>query len=82
MRSLGDETRTLYVTLDHGYFLSHDLLDVVQEFVDRHDGRYIFIDEIHRYPGRDWSRLLKNIYDLFPHLSIIFSGSSSIDLEK
>lgn len=40
----------------------------------------MFIDEIHKYP--DWSRELKNIYDSFPTLKIIFTGSSVLDILK
>ena len=41
--------------------------------------RYIF-DEVHKYQG--WNQELKNIYDSFPEVSVVFSGSSSIDLVK
>ena len=38
----------------------------------------IFIDEIHKYQG--WNQELKNIYDSFPSLKVVFSGSSMLDL--
>lgn len=40
----------------------------------------MFIDEIHKY--RDWSRELKNIYDSFPTLKVVFTGSSVLDILK
>jgi predicted AAA+ superfamily ATPase len=40
--------------------------------------KLVFIDEIHKYPN--WSQELKNIYDAFLRLKLVFSGSSSIDL--
>jgi predicted AAA+ superfamily ATPase len=40
----------------------------------------LFIDEIHKYP--DWSRELKNLYDSFPDLKIVFTGSSILDILK
>ncbi len=42
--------------------------------------RIFFIDEIHKYP--QWNQILKNVYDSFPDVSIIFSGSSSLDIIK
>ena len=43
-------------------------------------GKYLFIDEIHKY--KDWSREVKNIYDQIPGLQVIYTGSSILDLEK
>jgi len=39
-----------------------------------------YIDEIHKY--LNWNQELKNIYDSFPNIKILFSGSSSIDILK
>ncbi len=38
------------------------------------------MDEVHRYPN--WSSELKNIYDDFPDLQVVFTGSSLIHIEK
>jgi predicted AAA+ superfamily ATPase len=38
------------------------------------------LDEVHRYPG--WAMELKNIYDDFPQLKVIFTGSSLLQLSK
>ena len=38
------------------------------------------LDEVHRYSN--WSQELKNIYDDFDDLTIIFTGSSIIDLDQ
>lgn len=38
----------------------------------------VFIDEVHKY--NQWSQELKNLYDAFPGLKIVFSGSSMLDL--
>jgi hypothetical protein len=40
--------------------------------------RIFFIDEIHQY--KNWNQELKNIYDAFPDIKIIYSGSSMLDL--
>jgi hypothetical protein len=42
-------------------------------------GRYLFIDEIHYLPY--WQTALKNIYDEYPDLHIVFTGSSMLQLE-
>ena len=40
----------------------------------------MFLDEVHKY--KNWARELKNIYDTYKDLSIVFTGSSIIDLLK
>ena len=75
-----DSSQALYISADNLYFVEHTLLEVVDQFVKDFDGRLLCIDEIHRY--KNWNQELKNIYDSYPKLSVIFSGSSSIDLIK
>lgn len=70
---------TLYVTADHMYFASHSLYDTADTFV-KDGGRFLFIDEVHKYPG--WSRELKAMYDAFPDLHVYFTGSSILDIER
>lgn len=71
--------QALYVTADHHWFYGHTLYDTVEIFYTE-GGRYIFIDEVHKYPG--WSIELKNIYDGFPDLHIVFSASSALDIYR
>jgi predicted AAA+ superfamily ATPase len=70
---------TLYVTSDDFYFASHTLLDLADVF-EKHGGKTLFIDEIHRYS--EWSRELKLIYDYHPKLKVVFTGSSILDIKK
>ena len=42
--------------------------------------RYFYVDEIHKYSN--WNQELKNIYDNFPNIQLIFSWSSSVDIIK
>ena len=70
---------TLYVVADHFFFSEHRLYDLAQRFANE-GGKYLFIDEIHKYP--EWSRELKLIYDLRPDLHIVFTGSSMLDIER
>lgn len=73
-------SQALFISADNLYFVEHTLFSVVDQFVKEFDGKIICIDEIHKY--KNWNIELKNIYDSFPKISIIFSGSSSIDLVK
>lgn len=75
-----DSSQALYVSADNLYFVEHTLLEVADQFVKDFDGHMLCIDEIHRY--KNWNQELKNIYDSYPRLTVLFSGSSSIDLVK
>jgi len=74
-----DSKKALYVSADDIYFGENNLSDLADDFY-KNAGEYLFIDEIHKYS--DWSRELKNIYDSFPTLKIIFTGSSVLDILK
>lgn len=67
-----------YFTADHIYFNQTTMLEFVSKLFNEQDIHYFFIDEMHKY--KNWSQELKNIYDSFPTVYIIFSGSSSLDL--
>ncbi len=69
--------QTIYVSLDDIYFSNHTLIDFTQEFVHS-GGRFLFLDEAQKYPN--WSREVKSIYDNFPDIKIVVSGSSTIEL--
>jgi len=70
---------TLYVTADDLYFSSGTLLDLAGDFV-KQGGKQLFVDEIHKY--KEWARELKLIYDYFPKLKVVFTGSSILDINK
>lgn len=74
-----DSRNILYISADHLYFSSHNLVDTVDEFI-KEGGEQIFIDEIHKY--ENWSRELKQIYDSHPDVKIGFTGSSVLDIYK
>jgi uncharacterized protein len=73
-----ESDKAFYCSADHIYFNQHSLLELVRGLYEIEGRRFIFIDEIHKYPK--WEQELKNIYDSFPRVHVIFSGSSSIDL--
>lgn len=70
---------SLYVTADDLYFSRNTLVALAQQFYQQ-GGKYLYIDEIHKYKG--WSQEIKNIYDKFPELHVVYTGSSILDLEK
>ena len=70
----------IYVSVDNIYFSKNLLTDFVDELFEIHGIRYFFFDEIHKY--RNWNQEVKNIYDSYPDIKIVFSGSSSINLVK
>ena len=74
-----DVNETLNVQADDLYFANHTLLELADEF-SKNRGKYLFIDEIHKYV--DWSQSLKSIYDYFPQMKIVFTGSSILDILK
>lgn len=74
-----DSKKALYVSADDMYFGENRLFDLADNFY-KNAGEYLFIDEIHKYT--DWSQELKNIYDSFPALKIVFTGSSVLDILK
>lgn len=71
--------KALYVSADDMYFGENKLFDLADDFY-KNAGEHLFIDEIHKYA--DWSRELKNIYDSFPTLKVVFTGSSVLDILK
>lgn len=71
------DRHVLYCSADTNYFTTHTLLEVAENFV-KIGGKWLFIDEVHKYPG--WSREIKEIYDLYHDLHIVLSGSSLIQI--
>ena len=74
---LGNSIETLYVSLDNLWFTEHSLLGLVDFFVKR-GGKFLFLDEVHKYPN--WAQTVKNIYDDFPNLKVVFTGSSLLEI--
>lgn len=70
--------KALYVSADNIYFSENSLVELARQFVNIDGGELLCIDEIHRY--ENWAQELKNIFDSYPDLQIVFSGSSSINI--
>jgi predicted AAA+ superfamily ATPase len=76
---LNDPQHSLYVTADHPWFYTHTLLELADEFY-LNGGKHLFIDEVHKY--KNWSQELKNIYDGYPDLKVVFTASSALDIYR
>ena len=69
----------MYVSLDNLWFATHSLTDLV-EFLYVRGVETIFLDEVHKYPG--WIQTLKNLYDDYPGLKIVYTGSSMLEIDN
>jgi len=79
-KNFGKESKdVLYVSLDHIWFLGNRLFDLASNF-EKMGGKFLFIDEVHKY--ENWSQEIKNIYDSFPNLQVVFTGSSMLEIYK
>ena len=79
LRSFEDKEKALYVSLDHIWFANHSVLDLA-EYLYTHGGTHLFLDEVHKYKG--WQQEVKNIYDAYPGMHIVVTGSSMLKLEE
>lgn len=77
---MADHT-ALYVSLDDFWFTNHHLIDVA-EYHYLHGGKVLFLDEVHHYPFATWSMELKNIYDRYPEMKVVFTGSSMLQMDN
>lgn len=76
-KNLPIDTATLYVSLDSIWFTENTLSALADQFV-KQGGNYLFLDEVHKYPN--WSQELKNVYDDYPELKIVFTASSLLEI--
>lgn len=74
-----DIDKTLYASLDDLWFSTHSLLDLV-DWADSHGINRLYLDEVHRYDK--WSQTLKNIYDNYPEMSIVYTSSSLLMMDN
>lgn len=77
--SFGKIDDALYVSLDNLWFNTYKLEDLV-EFLYTHGVMHIYLDEVHRY--KDWAVLLKNFYDSYPDLNIVYTGSAMLAIDN
>ena len=72
-----DDRRCLYVNFNNFYFTEHTLVEFAGRFY-ADGGRTLLIDQTFKY--ENWSAELRQCYDRFPELHIVFSGSTVMRL--
>ncbi len=77
--ALHKELKSLYVSMDSFLIGERSMYEIAEEF-EMQGGKLLCFDEIHKYSN--WSQELKSIYDNFPKLQVIASGSSSLEINK
>ncbi len=71
--------KSFYASLDNMWFANHTLLDLAEEMTSR-GVRNLYLDEVHLLP--EWERQIKNIYDSYPELHVVFTGSSLLIIDQ
>lgn len=69
--------KALFVSLDNIWFLKNSLLDLADSF-SKNGGKILYLDEVHKY--ENWPIYIKNIYDDYPELQVVFTGSSLLQI--
>jgi len=77
--ALHPEWESLYVSMDSFLIGELTMYEIAQSFEEQ-GGKLLCFDEIHKYSN--WSQELKSIYDNFPNLQIVASGSSALEINK
>ncbi len=75
--TFANKNEALFASLDNTWFANHSIFDLADEFY-LNGGTHLFLDEIHHYPN--WATEIKNIYDSFPKLKVVFTGSSLLQI--
>lgn len=69
---------SFYASLDNLWFADHSLVDLAEELIKKQIS-HLYLDEVHKLPG--WERQIKNLYDSYPELHIVFTGSSLLEID-
>lgn len=74
-----DDRDCLYINLNHFYFTENSILEFAKEFVAL-GGKTLLLDQVFKYPN--WSYELRQCYEQFPDLNIVFTGSTVMRLDE
>ncbi len=73
----GTDRSCLFINMNNFYFSGHSIVEFADAF-QRRGGRVLLIDQVFKHPG--WNHELRECYDRFPGLKIVFTGSSVMRL--
>ncbi len=76
-KTFSNRKKALYVSLDDIWFSSHSLSELAEMFYLQ-GGTHLFLDEVHKY--KNWDVEIKNIYDSYRSMNIVFTGSSMLEI--
>jgi len=76
-QSFDEKSKAIYISLDDIWFSTHTLSELAEQFYLL-GGTHLFLDEVHKY--KNWDIEIKNIYDSFRSLNIVFTGSSMLEI--
>ncbi len=71
--------KILYIPVDHTNVAPFSMYEIAEAFHNE-GGEVLVLDEVHKYSR--WSRELKSVYDVFPRMKILASGSSALEIHK
>ena len=69
----------LYASLDDLWFANHSVMELV-DWVSVQGLKRLYLDEVHKCPN--WAVVLKNIYDSYPNVSVVYTSSSILMLDN
>ena len=73
------DRKCLYINMNNFYFQGRGIADFAGEFCKK-GGRVLLIDQVFKQPN--WSKELRQCYDMYPNLKIVFTGSSVMRLKE
>lgn len=74
-----DKRDCLYINLNQFYFTIRTITSFAGEFVER-GGKTLLLDQVYKYP--EWSKELRECYERYPQLKIVFAGSTMMKLNE
>ncbi|WP_294143391.1 AAA family ATPase [uncultured Sanguibacteroides sp.] len=74
-----DDPSCLYVNINNLFFATEGLFHFVERFY-KLGGKVLLLDQVHKYPN--WDKELREAYDHFPELRIVFTASSIVRIKS
>lgn len=69
---------SFYASLDSLWFAEHNLIDLAEDMIGK-GVTHLYLDEVHKLTG--WEQQVKNLYDLYPELHVVFTSSSLLVID-